>query len=134
MQVVKAFTLVKSIGIASSASLLPRDEAWTIVVVIQRTFRWLLRILIAIRIIGTIITVRIVNEAFLLEEVSAALLVSLSNASTSIVLVVSFKRVVLDVDLVTIRASSVDSLDVVSYHTDKPDQLASFDLLRVEVV
>ena len=82
-----------------------------------------------------VVAVRIVDKAFLFKEVAPAHLVSLRDAVQLCVLVVAFKGVVLDVDLIALGSDSPDSaINLIDDHAYESDKLTSFDLFRVQII
>ena len=82
-----------------------------------------------------VVAVRIVDKAFLFKEVAPAHLVSLRDAVQLCVLVVAFKGVVLDVDLIALGSDSPDpAIDLIDDHAYESNKLTSFDLFRVQII
>ena len=82
-----------------------------------------------------VVAVRIVDKAFLFEEVAPAHLVSLGDVVQLCVLVVAFEGVVLDVDLIALGSNSpYPAINLINDHADESDKLTSLDLFWVQII
>ena len=82
-----------------------------------------------------VVAVRIVDKAFLFKEISPAHLVSLRDVVQLCILVVAFKGVVLDVDLIALGSNSPDpAINLINDHADESDKLTSLDLFWVQII